>query len=51
MGLWSPTPVHPAETTYCNSLILEGLFLDRLCAFLLVSPLISTRLAREFGPL
>ena len=36
--------------TCCNSLILEGLCLDRLCAFLLVSPLISTRLAREFRP-
>ena len=35
----------------CNSLILEGLFLDRFCEFLLVSPLISTILAQEFsGP-
>jgi hypothetical protein len=50
MGLWSPTPIHSVDITCRNLLILEGLCLDRLCAFLLVSPLISTRLAREFRP-
>jgi hypothetical protein len=30
--------------TCCNSLILEGLFLDRLCEFLIASLLTSARL-------
>ena len=40
----SSTSIHSVNATRCNSLILEGLRLDRFCAFLLVSPLISSRL-------
>ena len=38
-------PINFIETICCNLLILEGLFLDRLCKFLLASLRISTRLA------
>ena len=42
-GASFPTTIHPVDITCCNLLILEGLFLDRLSGFLLVSSLAPRR--------